>query len=253
MERKFWSSKKVYLFLHKTLHSSMTGHKEQAELQISKCDWDGLNRMLHALSNSELRRMEHTMRVEILPQLNNDSFWETLLHLIQFKRQAFIAGVTAAEHLANDDTLDFTCQHVKMLTTFLKGSDATVKICNMLMPLLKNERQVDEMFDSFRINDELTKIAVMLKVNSVLSYYCIFKQLKIMHNCREIGYRCCIAMMKRNDDRSWNMASILQCYFGIDELKSKLALNIESYELSHLDKNYNTFVHFLEGKRPKIN
>jgi len=228
------------------------GLKEKAEQLIARRDWEGLNRMLRGLSNVDFRRMEKTMRVDVLTSLDNDLFWEAILHLIQFKRQAFIAGVTAAKHLAKNDTLSFTCQPVGELVEHLNGTDTTVKICNMMMPLLENERQVEEMFDALGVADEVTRIAVMLKVNSTLSYYEIFKQLTMMHDSRDIGRRCCLALMRRKDDRSYNMASILRCYFGIEELKSQLALQIEPFELSYLEKNYDNFVHFLEGKRPKI-
>ena len=63
--------------------------------------------MLKSLSNMEFRRMERVMREEVLTDLENDLFWETLLHLIIFKRAAFISGVTVVRHLAEDGTLDF--------------------------------------------------------------------------------------------------------------------------------------------------
>ena len=79
-------------------------NKERVTQLISTRDWDGLTQMLKNLSNMELRRMERVMREEVLPTLENDLFWETLLCAIQFKRSAFISGVTAVRHLVKDGT-----------------------------------------------------------------------------------------------------------------------------------------------------
>jgi hypothetical protein len=58
--------------------------------------------------------------------------------------------------------------------------------------------------------------------------------------------------MKRNNDMAFNMASIMRTYFGIDDLKSHLSLRIEPYELNLIDRSYETFFDFLNGKRPKV-
>ena len=94
------------------------GRPDSALRLVVLRDWDGLERMLHSLSNMELRRMERVMREEVLPTLDNALFWEALLHLIIFKRSAFIAGVVAVEHLAKDGTLDFrTEEAIRSLET----------------------------------------------------------------------------------------------------------------------------------------
>ena len=228
-------------------------HKERLEQLIDTRDWAGLTQMLGNLSNMELRRMERVMREEVLTGLENDLFWETLLHLIIFKRAAFISGVTALTHLAKDGTLDFEVESVDRLCEHLKATnqESLVKMCNMMVPELRTEAQVMGMFEAFHVENEVTRLAVLLKAEHDLSYYLIFKTLKLIED-KLVARKCCVALMKRQDDRAFNAVCLIKAYFGLDDLPARFSLTIEQYELSHIDRDYNTFIHVLNGKRPRI-
>ncbi len=233
-------------------HHEMT-NKDRVTQLISTRDWEGLTQMLGNLSNMELRRMERVMREEVLTGLENDLFWETLLHLIIFKRAAFISGVTALTHLAKDGTLDFEVKSVDRLCEHLKATnqESLVKMCNMMVPELRTEAQVMGMFEAFHVEDEVTRLAVLLKAEHDLSYYLIFKTLKLIED-KLVARKCCVALMKRQDDRAFNAVCLIKAYFGLDDLPARFSLTIEQYELSHIDRDYNTFIHVLNGKRPRI-
>ena len=228
-------------------------HKERLEQLIGTRDWEGLTQMLGNLSNMELRRMERVMREEVLTGLENDLFWETLLHLIIFKRAAFISGVTALTHLAKDGTLDFEVKSVDRLCEHLKATnqESLVKMCNMMVPELRTEAQVMGMFEAFHVENEVTRLAVLLKAEHDLSYYLIFKTLKLIED-KLVARKCCVALMKRQDDRAFNAVCLIKAYFGLDDLPARFSLTIEQYELSHIDRDYNSFIHVLNGKRPRI-
>ena len=221
-------------------------NKERVKQLIGIRDWE-------SLSNMELRRMERVMREDVLGGLENDLFWETLLYLIIFKRAAFISGVTAVTHLAKDETLDFDLESVRRLYEYLKetNEESLVKMCNMMMPELMTEAQVMGMFEALHVENEVTRLSVLLKAEHDLSYYLIFKTLKMIED-KVIARKCCSALMKRQDDRAFNAVCLIKAYFGLDELPARFSLTIEQYELSHIDRDYNTFCHVLEGKRPRV-
>jgi hypothetical protein len=228
-------------------------NKERVIQLMGLRDWEGLTQMLGNLSNMELRRMERVMREEVLTGLKNDVFWETLLHLIIFKRAAFISGVTALTHLVKDGTLDFEVESVGRLCEHLKATnqESLVKMCNMMVPELRTETQVMGMFEAFHVENEVTRLAVLLKAEHDLSYYLIFKTLKLIED-KLVARKCCVALMKRQDDRAFNAVCLIKAYFGLDDLPARFSLTIEQYELSHIDRDYNTFIHVLNGKRPRI-
>ena len=229
------------------------GRPDSALRLVVLRDWDGLERMLHSLSNMELRRMERVMREEVLPTLDNALFWEALLHLIIYKRSAFIAGVVAVEHLAKDGTLDFRTESVNRLYEHLRETDeaSVVKLCNMMLPQLRTEAQVMEMWRAFHVDGEVARLGMLLKVDSELSYYLLFKTLKLVED-KAVARKCCATLIRRQDDRAFNAVCIIKAYFGLDDLPGRFSLKIEPYELSHIDRDFDTFRHALGGKRPRL-
>ena len=97
-----------------------------------------------------------------------------------------------------------------------------------------------------------SRIAILLKSESPIAYYVLFNSLKHLPEHQALVRKCCVYIMKRNNDMAYNMVSILRCYFGITDLRSQLSLRIEPYELSLVDRSYQTFLDFLNGKRPKV-
>lgn len=228
--------------------------KEEAfKSYIQSRNWDGMHKILCCMNSSALKQMEEYTRSSVLPYLDNDLFWETCLHLIIYRRQAFLSTVKRCEHLVRNKTLNFNNPGVKGLAEFLSTSNpaSITKIAKMLIPLLNTEELITGMFDAFNINNEITRISLLLTVDSPLSYYLIFKDLKMMDD-KALAYKCSLSIIKRNNDMAFNAASILKTYFALDELPTRFSLNIEAYELSRIDRDFATFAHILEGKRPKI-
>ena len=227
--------------------------KEKVMPYIGSSDWEGLERMLRSLSNMEFRQMQRVMREEVLPLLDNTLFWETLLHIIIFKRAAFLSGAVAVGHLTENGTLNFDVESVRELHKHLlkTNAESIVKIGNIMLPELQTEEQVRQLWAAFHIEGEVTRLSMLLKVDSPLSYYLIFKTLKLAED-KMVAHKCCLFIMKRKDDRAYNVVSLIKAYFGLDDLPGRFSLNIEQYELSHIDRDYDTFLHVLEGKRPKV-
>ena len=227
--------------------------KERIVQCIVAHDWVGVENVLKSLSNMEFRRMECVLREDVLATLENGLFWEALLHLIIIKRAAFLSWVVAVEHLAKDGTLSFEDENVGRLYGFLKENheESIVKVCNMMMPVLMTEEQVEQMFKAFHVESGVTRLSILLKVDSPLSYYLIFKTLKWVED-KVITRKCCMAIVKRCSDMAFNAVCLFKAYFGLDDLPARFSMNVEPYELSHIDRNYEVFLNVLNGKRPTI-
>ena len=116
---------------------------------------------------------------------------------------------------------------------------------------MRTAEQVMAMMEAFHVENEVTRLSMLLKVDSDLSYYLIFKTLKLLED-KVIARKCCMALMKRQDDRAFNAVCLIKAYFGLDDLPARFSLTIEQYELSHIDRNFDTFQHVLNGKRPRV-
>lgn len=227
---------------------------EALRTAIEKRNQELVHSTLARLTNMELKRTEQSVRESLLPSLPNELFWEAMLALVKFRRQAFISGIMAVETLAKNGTLDFECEEAIALSEYMHTCcpESIDKLVSMALPKMQTEMQMDGLFQCFRVDNPRTRIALLLKSESPLAYYVLFKSLKHIPDQKDIVRKCCIYIMKRNNDMAFNMASIMRTYFGIDDLKSHLSLRIEPYELNLIDRSYETFFDFLNGKRPKV-
>lgn len=221
---------------------------------ILEGNWQQVTNSLNSMSNMEFRRAESHIRTTILSTLPNDLFWNALFHLIEYRRQAFLSGITAIEHLVKDGTLDFSCDGAIQLAQLFhnKHPEAANKIINIALPLLKTEEQIDTLLNTFAPNDDNAHIAALLKVESPLTYYKLFTTLCHLSEGKQLALRCTQYIMKHGNDMAFNMAAIMKAYFGLDELHARFSLHIEPYELSQLDSGSDAFYHLLTGRRPKL-
>ena len=225
-------------------------------MQISKYiesrDWEGLSLQLSRMSNSEFRRTETTIRT-YMQSLDNALFWEAWQHLLEYRHQAFLACVLSVRHLAKNNKIDFKSEEAQRCAAWIikYHSDEVVKILRMAIPLLCTETQISEMFNLFGIDDEESWISILIREETPLSYYMLFRALQKADD-PALSRAVFLNIIKRNTDISFNMSSIIKTYFGLDDVKSHFAQLVQPYELSHITRSYDNFYYYLMGKQPTI-
>lgn len=237
----------------KTKRTDMAATPQNVHLStaVRQQDWHTLDTLLTRLTNTEFRKAERMLREEVLPTLSNDDFWLAYLHLIIYKRQAFLSGIRAASHLAQERTLRFDTPSAQQVAATLDEPQA-LKVIDMALPLMQNQSQITGLFRLFHIDDERRRVALLIRIDTPLAYYMLFRALSHIPDNRPLALRCYRYILRRHNDRAYNMASILRTYFGLHEAQEQLSLNIEPYELSYLDRNYERFCYVLDGKRPRL-
>ena len=58
---------------------------------------------------------------------------------------------------------------------------------------------------------------------------------------RDFLITTCRQVMKRGDNLSFNLASLLRTYFDLPEVKGTFSLALQPYELSRLDTDFDVF------------
>lgn len=224
---------------------------EQLTTYLDKNDFDGLRQWLGRLSNSDFRRMERNVRENIMSSLDNDRFWELFRFFATYRPQAFLPCIANIKHLVDKATLNFDNDNVRKIAEELSEADTT-KMVGMALPHLNEESQIDGLFKAFHFNDPFKCVSALIRLDSPLAYYILFKILKHNNDKRDLCVKTCLFLMRKNNDMSFNMASILREYFGLYEVKGQFSLKVEHYELNYIDKSFDTFKYVLEGKRPKV-
>ncbi|MBR3444103.1 MAG: hypothetical protein IKG96_10680 [Bacteroidaceae bacterium] len=228
-----------------------TPHTDRLVSLVQQQDWPALDALLDRLTHTEFRRTERTLRDEVLPRFDADHFWPAYLHLIIYKRQAFLSCIRATARLAAEQALPFDTEAARQVAQQLDEPNA-LKLIDMALPLLQTEEQIDALFALFHIDDEQRRVALLIRIDTPLAYYILFRTLCHIPDNRPLALRCYRYILRRQNDRAFNMASILRTYFGLHEACGQLSLHIEPYELSYLDRSFEQFCYVLDGKRPKV-
>ncbi len=213
--------------------------------------WNQIPTALGRLTNSEFRRAEQLVRTELLPSLDNEAFWTALVCLIRYRAQAFLSGILAIEHLAADNSLNFDTESAKELTSILNDEQQR-KMVRMSLPLMRSENQIKGLFRLFRFDDEASQAALLVRLTSPLAYYMLFTTLRHSHNPHATALQCSQVLIRKGDDLSLNMVSILCTYFDLQEIHTSHSLRLQPYEFSYIDASYEQFCYVLEGKRPRV-
>jgi hypothetical protein len=225
--------------------------KEKIETIVIRKDWPKLSFVLKNLSNSEFRRVQPIVRNEILPRLTNEDFWEAFSHFLDFRPQAFLSCVHCIGALTENGTLNLNNQHIITIGKQLDEIQRQ-KLISMALHYLPSEQAVRQIFAAMRIDSPDTRISLFIRESTPLTYYLLFKTLKEMPDHHDKCVSCCRQIMKKQDDLSYNMASILRTYFGLNEIHGQLSLKVEQYELSYIEQSFEKFRFVLEGRRPVV-
>ena len=204
------------------------------------------------MTGSEFRRSESVVR-GIMATLDNELFWEAYLHLLMFRRQAFLPCALSVGNLAKGGGLDFSSVNARRVAEWLEteAADCCVKVMDMMMPKMRNVEQIVGLMNWLKMVGVRERIAMLMKVESVYAYYVLFGLLKEADDMR-LTRQCCVSIMKKSTDLAFNMSSILLSYFGLNDIRSTFSLRIEPYELSYLDRSFDTFSFLLTGRKPKV-
>lgn len=220
--------------------------------KVEAADWDSLAQVFSRLTHSQQRRVQEQMRLEVLPTLCNAHFWLAYAHLVAVKPQAFLACIMAAERLAKEGTLDTDCEGAHLLVSKITHEQAN-KVADMAMPLLCTEQQIKGLLSVLNITQDEERLALLLRQRTPLCYYLLLHTLQRLDHRHDLALRCSRYILRRADDQSLNMVSILRTEFGLHELDNlSLSLRLEPYELSRISASLERFQYALEGKKPKI-
>ena len=114
------------------------------------------------------------------------------------------------------------------------------KTLHLLLPYLKDDVQVRGLFQCFSMEAQ-EWIPYLIKVNTLPCAFVLFSSLRYIEHERDYLVRIAYYLMKRGDGLSFNLASLMKAYFGLEELKGTFSLQLKPFELARLENSYKAF------------
>ena len=218
---------------------------QRLQVLFENGDWESLIKFLDGLSNAHFRTAGYLIGERLLPTLEPDVFWDVMRELIFWQPKAFTVttGKAALQRLRNG-TLSLHDRGFQTLASALEPSERSIdrqKLLMLWLPAAKDPLTMELLFERFGFNVPRLKVEFLLRTEGLPAAFLLLRTLCYEDHDREYLTNICRQVMKRGDNLSFNLASLLRTYFDLPEIHGTFSLALQQYELSRLDTDFDVF------------
>ena len=228
--------------------TNLRSRNAQIEQLILSRDLPTLLRTLHLLSHSEFRETSRQLAETILP-VHHECFWEVFSYIVPTNSRAYLGTfLKAATTIVKRQGEDFLLHPLLAQYAVEQANQIDRQKClEALLPVAKRTQSVEYLLQHLS-SDDLSATAISLyRAGTPLAYYHLFKYLKTIEDDIPTLRRYALAMIKRGDSLSFNMARVIQDYFALDNLPATFSMRLQPYQLARLDQSFEGFLSIVKG------
>ena len=198
---------------------------------------------LSSLSNAQFRTAGYLLGERVLLEMGNDEFWQLACGLVAYNTKAFLVTVLKSFAARRDaGQCDFKDAGLRRFCAGISANDIDCrKTLRFLLPLCADADEVQHLFLSLGMKDQSEWIPFLLHCSTLPSFYVLFLSLRHMEHNTDYVRKVTLFLIKQGDSLSFNLASLLKAYFGLEDVRSTFSLNVKPYELSRLELSYDAF------------
>lgn len=227
------------------LHAYHPVLEKKTMAYLQNKDWEGLSEYLSKLSHSEFRTLGKMMPQYILPKFEEQDYWDIFDFLFESNPKAWlITLLKAAITLYLQGKLHFDGSRFQAVCNKIAEEQREIdksKLLQAVLPVLKTPQEVSDTFVYLRMDDDDKCIKYLLPINTLPCYFILFQKMRRLEGQSEKLSLYCAELLRKKDDRSFNLVSIIKHYFDLPAVKGVFSLKINPYELSRLDSSYSGF------------
>jgi len=225
-------------------HYNPTVYKRLQQL-FAAAEWDALIGYLNGLSNAHFRTAGYLIGERMLTTVDPDTFWAVASRLILWQPKAFVVTMAkAATPRLSAGTLSLDDDGFLRLADSLKADDHLIdrqKLLFQWMPAAKNPQTMATLFDRLHIQEPRRRVEFLLRTEGLTAAFVLLRTLRFEEHDSEYLTTVCRHLIRRADNLSYNLASLLRTYFDLPDIRGTFSLSLEPYELSRLDTDFEVF------------
>jgi len=204
-------------------------------------DFNSLLELLDSLSHSQFRTAVYMLGERYALELSKDAFWRLFALLVQKDTKAFLViMLKALAQRMERGEIGIQDKGFIELCAMMNDVDRH-KTIDFLLPYLGDEELVRHLFRCFDMQEASEWIPYLIRVNTLPCGFVLFSSLRYIEHERDYLVRIAYFLMKRGDGLSFNLASLIKAYFGLEELKGTFSLQLKPFELARLETSYKAF------------
>lgn len=208
---------------------------------VAAQDHEGIFQLLGSLSNSQFRTAVYMLGEQFAPSMPLEAFWPLFSAMLKHNAKAFLTVMLKALAVrmelgrasVNDEGFASLCQVMNDVDRH--------KTATFLLPLMKDDAEVLLLFRLLGMPHSEERISYLMKVNTLPCAFVLFSSLRYVEHDRDFLLRVAYFLMKRGDALSFNLASLMKEYFGLEEMKGTFSLRLKPFELARLETSYRAF------------
>ena len=208
-------------------------------------DWQAMQRYLEGLSNAHFRTAGYLLGERLLPSADAEVFWEVMRQLVLWQPKAFtVTTGKAALARLQKGTLTLNDNGFLLLAQALSSPTRIIdrqKLLMLWLPAIKNPQTMEDLFVRLNIADHRRKVEFLLRTEGIVAAFVLLRTLCYEEHDRMYLVGIVRQLMKRGNNLSFNLASLLRTYFDLTEIRGTFSLEIQPYELSRIDTDFDVF------------
>ncbi|MGN0672302.1 MAG: hypothetical protein ACI4KE_06675 [Anaerovoracaceae bacterium] len=210
-------------------------------MTLSEGGCAALPSFLDSLSVSQFRTAGYILGDRVALEVEPECFWELFLTLVSYDNRAFLVTMlhALAERLKKGD-ISLEDKGFVSLVPFLTEID-TDKVLFHLLPIQTEPMSVLLLLDNLHVNNIQKRIRLLLPSATIPCAYVLFRTLRYVEHDHSLLLRVANSLIKQGDSVSFNLASIIKEFFGLNELKGTFSLRMQPWELSRIENSYEAF------------
>lgn len=210
--------------------------------------WSLITTYLSSLSNSQFRTAGYMLGERFMPALSDDDFWALTQVLVDFNAKAFLVTVLKSWVFSASRCVPGSNVPSRSLTpippffsTLQDRVEDQRKTLEVMLPALDSPDIVEQLLRAMLVSSVPLRINAFLHCLTLPTSFLLFKTLREVEDDRALLIRTVSYLMKQGSNLSFNLASLLSSYFGLEEVKGTFSLRIQPFELSRLETDYMAF------------
>lgn len=227
-----------------TLHAYNPAVMRNIKLYVLNCNWEGLCQYFKNLSNSEFRTACNMMAENVLMGMTESDYWACFRVLFMDNPKAWLVTLLkAALKRYRMDSLHFETQAFEEICVWIHREERKIDERKMLQNILSELRtpeEIENILSLLQLTDEQC-VRYLIEHSSTQCYYVLFQKMRRMDSHQDRLSFYCAELLRKGDDKSFNLVSIVKNYFDLPAVKGIFSLKINPYELSRLDSSYELF------------
>ncbi len=210
---------------------------------LNEKDWQGLLEHLDTLSNAKFRTVGNELAESVLPELSEPDAWTMVSAFTAHNSKAYLVTMLkSVSKMFKNGTLHLHSNGAKGF--FLQISDNPIdvqKVSLHLLPVMDIPDDIQWLFLKLNVDDGEPRIRLLLRIGTLSAAFMLFRSTKYIEHDRALLVRVTHFLIKQGDNLSFNLASLLRTYYGLEEVRGTFSLALEPYQLARLDSNYEAF------------